>query len=150
MKFNKTVIVTLISLSSLMGISGSVLAQPGMGNNMMNRGGGYAANLTAEQQAIYQKAFDNFQTATANLHQQLLSKQYEYNALLTRAPVDDQKVLAVSKEITALRDNIYQQRVTMETQLAKDGVPLMGHHRGMMGNTAKVGGQGPHCGRAYQ
>ena len=76
MKFNKTVIVTLISLSSLMGISGSVLAQPGMGHNM-NRGGGYAANLTAEQQAIYQKAFDNFQTATANLHQQLLSKQYE-------------------------------------------------------------------------
>lgn len=157
MKFNKTAIAAIISLGFLIGFSGSALAQHGMGNSMnggqyhqgMN-GGGYRANLTAEQQAIWQKVFAEYQTATANLHQQLLSKNYEYNAVLTSSPVDDKKLLAVSKEIAALRDSLYQHRVTMDTQLAKAGMPLMGHHRGMMGNSVRMGNPGPHCGSGYQ
>ncbi len=153
MTLNKTALAAIISLSALLGFSGSALAQNGMGGHMnggmnyqnsqgMYHGGAWF-NLTPDQQAASQKVFDEFQTATADMRQQLLSKQYEYNALLTSKPVDDQKILAVSKEIQALRDGLYQQRVKMDTEFAKAGVPMMGNHRGMGGNHMGMrGGRG--------
>ncbi|AHG21291.1 zinc resistance protein [Chania multitudinisentens RB-25] len=144
MTLNKTTLAALFSLATLAGFSHLAMAQNGMHRyNMansqgMNQGmgyqhGGYMSNLTPEQQANSQKAFDEFQLKTADLRQQMMSKQYEYQALLTSKPLDEQKVLAVSKEITVLRDNLYQQRVELDTQLAKAGVPMMGHRMGEPG-----------------
>lgn len=147
---NKTPLVALLSITLLTGLGNVAMAQNGYhGQNRANPQGinqglghqpGYRANLTAEQQAISQKAFDAFQLKTADIRQQLLSKNYEYRALLTSKPLDEQKVLAVSKEITALRDNMYQQRVALDTELAKAGIPAMGHRGGM-------NGAGMHSGR---
>lgn len=147
MTLTKTTLAAIISIAMLAGVSTTALAQNGNRANMTNvqgshQGMGYQhgnrANLTPEQQAVSQKAFDEFQLKTADLRQQLMSKQYEYQALLTSKPLDEQKVLAVSKEITALRDNLYQQRVALDTDLAKSGVPMMGH---------RMGGAGMHGGR---
>ncbi|MBC3214987.1 periplasmic heavy metal sensor [Serratia fonticola] len=148
MTLTKTTFAAIISVALLAGVSTTALAQNGNRANMTNaqgthQGMGYQhgnhANLTPEQQAVSQKAFDEFQLKTADLRQQLMSKQYEYQALLTSKPLDEQKVLAVSKEITALRDNLYQQRVALDTDLAKAGVPMMGHG---MGGAGMHGGRG--------
>lgn len=148
MTLTKTTLAAFISVAMLAGISTSALAQNGNRGNMANAQGthqgmgyqhGNRANLTPEQQAVSQKAFDEFQLKTADLRQQLMSKQYEYKALLTGKPLDEQKVLAVSKEITTLRDNLYQQRVALDTDLAKAGVPMTGHG---MGGAGMHGGRG--------
>lgn len=142
MTLTKTTLAAIISVAMLAGVSTTALAQNGNHGNMTNAQGthqGMRANLTPEQQAVSQKAFDEFQLKTADLRQQLMSKQYEYQALLTGKPLDEQKVLAVSKEITALRDNLYQQRVALDTDLAKAGVPMMGHG---MGGAGMHGGRG--------
>ncbi|CAI0830389.1 periplasmic heavy metal sensor [Serratia fonticola] len=148
MTLTKTTFAAIISVALLAGVSTTALAQNGNRANMTNAQGthqgmgyqhGNRANLTPEQQAVSQKAFDEFQLKTADLRQQLMSKQYEYQALLTSKPLDEQKVLAVSKEITALRDNLYQQRVALDTDLAKAGVPMMGHG---MGGAGMHGGRG--------
>ncbi|WP_111739122.1 periplasmic heavy metal sensor [Leminorella richardii] len=148
MTFKKTVIAAVISLTAI--VSGAAMAQngglmhsgPAVTNGQgMGHGGyhrGYGANLTQEQQTTVQKAYDDFQTKTADLRQKMMSKNYEYRALLTSNPVDDQKVQAVGKEISALRDSIYQHRVELDTQLAKAGIPMMGRgmgggHKGMRG-----------------
>ena len=147
MTLTKTTLAAILSVAMLAGVSTTALAQNGYHGNMTNAQGTYQgkgyqhgnrANLTPEQQAVSQKAFDEFQLKTTDLRQQLMSKQYEYQALLTSKPLDEQKVLAVSKEITALRDNLYQQRVALDTDLAKAGVPMMGH---------RMGGAGMHSGR---
>ncbi|GKX60944.1 hypothetical protein SOASR031_32590 [Leminorella grimontii] len=139
MTFKKTVIAAVLSLTALASVSaiaqngGPINAAPAASGQQMGYGGyhrGYMANLTQEQQAKVQKAHDDFRTKTADLRQKLVSKNYEYRALLTSNPVDDQKVQAVSKEIMQLRDDIYQQRVALDTQLAKDGIPMMGNHMG--------------------
>ncbi|CAI1666307.1 periplasmic heavy metal sensor [Serratia fonticola] len=148
MTLTKTTFAAIISVTLLAGVSTTALAQNGYHANMGNAQGthqgmgyqhGNRANLTPEQQAVSQKAFDEFQSKTADLRQQLMSKQYEYQALLTSKPMDEQKVLAVSKEVTALRDNLYQQRVALDTDLAKAGVPMMGHG---MGGAGMHGGRG--------
>lgn len=148
MTLTKTTRAAMLSVVMLAGVSTTALAQNGYHGNMTNaqgthQGQGYQhgnrANLTPEQQAVSQKAFDEFQLKTTDLRQQLMSKQYEYKALLTGKPLDEQKVLAVSKEITALRDNLYQQRVALDTDLAKAGVPMMGHG---MGGAGMYGGRG--------
>ena len=118
----------------------------GYHKNMSRHQGGRMANLTPEQQATTQKAFDEFEAKTADLRKQMVSKNYEYKALLTAGTVDDKKVEAVSKEITALRDQIAEQRVQLDIQLAKAGIPMMGHrgmgnHMGMNGN-GMSGGRG--------
>lgn len=142
MTLTKTTFAAIISVALLAGVSTTALAQNGNRANMTNAQGahqgmgyqhGNRANLTPEQQAVSQKAFDEFQLKTADLRQQLMSKQYEYQALLTSKPLDEQKVLTVSKEVTALRDNLYQQRVALDTDLAKSGVPMMGHGMGAAG-----------------
>lgn len=145
MKLNKVTLAAIFSLATLTGFSHLVMAQNGMNGPNAHRGmgnhQGYIASLTPDQQATSQKAFDAFQLKTADLRQQMMSKQYEYQALLTSKPLDEQKVLAVSKEIAALRDNLYQQRVELDTQLAKAGVPAMGHRMGM-GGSGMQGGRG--------
>lgn len=156
MKLKKASLAAIISIAMLAGLSQAAMAQNGnRGQNMANQQGmnqgagyqpGYMANLTPEQQATSQKAFNDFQLKTVNLRQQLIAKKAEYNALLTSKPLDEQKALAVSKEISALHDQLYQQRVALDTELAKAGLPAMGH-RGGMGGMGRMGGGGMYSGR---
>ncbi|ABS47410.1 MULTISPECIES: zinc resistance sensor/chaperone ZraP [Yersinia pseudotuberculosis complex] len=155
MNLNKTAIVTLLSLATLIGFGGSAVAQNTMGTHMngdgtdmshsqgKHSGKNSMANLTTEQQAIRQQVLNEFQASTADMRQQLTSKNYEYKALLTSKPVDEQKVLAVSKEIQTLRDSLYQRRVSMDTQLAKAGIAMTGNHGSRGGNhMGMAGGRG--------
>ncbi|QBH95367.1 periplasmic heavy metal sensor [Limnobaculum zhutongyuii] len=168
MTLNKTAIAAVLSLAALTGFGGVAMAQsetapqpvmngqPMMGHNGMKQGQGYhrgfMANLTPEQQATSQKIFNEFQTKSADLRQKMMSKNYEYKALLTSNPLDEQKVQAVSKEIDELRNALHQNRVAMDIEMAKAGMPMTGRHMGMgmgdhMGGKGMHSGQGMHGGR---
>lgn len=82
MKRNNKSAIALIALSLLALSSGAAFAGHHWGNNdgMWQQGG---SPLTTEQQATAQKIYDDYYTQTSALRQQLISKRYEYNALLT-------------------------------------------------------------------
>lgn len=53
--------------------------------------------MTAEQQAAAQKIYDDYYSQTSALRQQLTSKRYEYNALLTASSPDTAKLMPLQK-----------------------------------------------------
>ncbi|MDU7051520.1 MAG: zinc resistance sensor/chaperone ZraP [Klebsiella variicola] len=83
---------------------------------------GYS-QLTQEQQATAQKLHNDYAAQTSALRQQLQSKRYEYNALLTTQKPDSGKIEAVAQEMEGLRQKLDQQRVKFDVALAEAGVP---------------------------
>ena len=61
-----------------------------------------------------QKLHDNYYAQTSALRQQLQSKRYEYNALLTAPKPESGKIEAVAKEMETLSQQLDQQRVKLD------------------------------------
>lgn len=114
--------LALIALSLIALGSTPALAQHhwGYGDGMQQRGG---IPMTTEQQATAQKIYDDYYSQTSALRQQLVSKRYEYNALLTASSPDTAKINAVAKEMEALNQSLDEQRVKRDVALAQAGVP---------------------------
>lgn len=146
MKLNKNKFgLTLISLTLMALSSSPALAWHHWGmsdGNMWSQG----RAPTTEQQVSAQKIDDNYYSQTNLLRQQLMSKSYEYNALLTSNSPDSAKINALAKEIGALNQSLDEQRVKRDVAMAQAGVPrdtgmsygYGGHnggnyHRGRMG-----------------
>ena len=128
--------LALIALSLIALGSTPVLAQNhwGYGDGMQQRGG---TPMTAEQQAAAQKIYDDYYSQTSALRQQLTSKRYEYNALLTASSPDTAKINAVAKEMD-------EQRVKRDVAMAQAGVP-----RGAGMGYGGCGGGGNHRGGGH-
>ncbi|EAV6664513.1 zinc resistance sensor/chaperone ZraP [Salmonella enterica subsp. enterica serovar Saphra] len=122
MKRNNKSAIALIALSLLALSSGAAFAGHHWGNNdgMWQQGGG---PLTTEQQATAQKIYDDYYTQTSALRQQLISKRYEYNALLTASSPDTAKINAVAKEMESLGQKLDEQRVKRDVAMAQAGIP---------------------------
>ncbi|EDU3497485.1 zinc resistance sensor/chaperone ZraP [Salmonella enterica] len=122
MKRNNKSAIALIALSLLTLSSGSAFAGHHWGNNdgMWQQGG---SPLTTEQQATAQKIYDDYYTQTSALRQQLISKRYEYNALLTASSPDTAKINAVAKEMESLGQKLDEQRVKRDVAMAQAGIP---------------------------
>ncbi|EBL9168978.1 zinc resistance-associated protein ZraP [Salmonella enterica] len=122
MKRNNKSAIALIALSLLALSSGAAFAGHHWGNNdgMWQQGG---SPLTTEQQATAQKIYDDYYTQTSALRQQLISKRYEYNALLTASSPDTAKVNAVAKEMESLGQKLDEQRVKRDVAMAQAGIP---------------------------
>ncbi|EKS3674886.1 zinc resistance sensor/chaperone ZraP [Salmonella enterica] len=122
MKRNNKSAIALIALSLLALSSGAAFAGHHWGNNdgMWQQGG---SPLTTEQQATAQKIYDDYYTQTSALRQQLISKRYEYNALLTASSPDTAKINAVAKEMESLGQKLDEQRVKRDVAMAQAGVP---------------------------
>lgn len=122
MKRNHKFTLTLIALSALTFGSSSAWA----GHHWNNGNGmgpqGYS-QLTTEQQAAAQKLHSDFYEQTRALRQQLTSKRYEYNALLTADKPDSTKIESVAQEMEALGQKLAQQRVKFDVALAQAGIP---------------------------
>ncbi|ADO50390.1 zinc resistance sensor/chaperone ZraP [[Enterobacter] lignolyticus] len=136
MKRNKQTGLALVALSLMALASTPALARDGWGNHggMWQQGG---SPLTTEQQAAAQKIHDDYYAQTSALRQQLASKRYEYNALLTASAPDSGKINAVAKEMASLNQSLDESRVKRDLALAQAGIP-----RGGMGH----GGCGGHMG----
>ncbi|MGK7335447.1 zinc resistance sensor/chaperone ZraP [Salmonella enterica] len=122
MKRNNKSAIALIALSLLALSSGAAFAGHHWGNNdgMWQQGG---SPLTTEQQATAQKIYDDYYTQTSALRQQLISKRYEYNALLTASSPDTAKINAVAKEMESLGQKLDEQRVKRDVAMALAGIP---------------------------
>ncbi|EBX8090089.1 TPA_asm: zinc resistance sensor/chaperone ZraP [Salmonella enterica subsp. enterica serovar Decatur] len=122
MKRNNKSAIALIALSLLALSSGAAFAGHHWGNNdgMWQQGG---SPLTTEQQATAQKIYDDYYTQTSALRQQLISKRYEYNALLTASSPDTAKINAVTKEMESLGQKLDEQRVKRDVAMAQAGIP---------------------------
>ncbi|EBO4688434.1 zinc resistance-associated protein ZraP [Salmonella enterica] len=122
MKRNNKSAIALIALSFLALSSGAAFAGHHWGNNdgMWQQG---ASPLTTEQQATAQKIYDDYYTQTSALRQQLISKRYEYNALLTASSPDTAKINAVAKEMESLGQKLDEQRVKRDVAMAQAGIP---------------------------
>ena len=75
-------------------------------------------NISEKGQAVLHE-----QHNASALRQQLQSKRYEYNALLTAQKPDSGKIEAVAQEMEGLRQKLDQQRVKFDIALAEAGVP---------------------------
>ncbi|PEH27195.1 zinc resistance sensor/chaperone ZraP [Salmonella enterica] len=122
MKRNNKSAIALIALSLLALSSGAAFAGHHWGNNdgMWQQVG---SPLTTEQQATAQKIYDDYYTQTSALRQQLISKRYEYNALLTASSPDTAKINAVAKEMESLGQKLDEQRVKRDVAMAQAGIP---------------------------
>ncbi|EBY1987129.1 zinc resistance-associated protein ZraP [Salmonella enterica subsp. enterica serovar Adjame] len=122
MKRNNKSAIALIALSLLALSSGAAFAGHHWGNNdgMWQQGG---SPLTTEQQATAQKIYDDYYTQTSALRQQLISKRYEYNALLTASSPDTAKINAVAKEMESLGQKLDEQLVKRDVAMAQAGIP---------------------------
>ncbi|EAX7840348.1 zinc resistance sensor/chaperone ZraP [Salmonella enterica] len=122
MKRNNKSAIALIALSLLALSSGAAFAGHHWGNNdgIWQQGG---SPLTTEQQATAQKIYDDYYTQTSALRQQLISKRYEYNALLTASSPDTAKINAVAKEMESLGQKLDEQRVKRDVAMAQAGIP---------------------------
>ncbi|EBS8489294.1 zinc resistance sensor/chaperone ZraP [Salmonella enterica] len=122
MKRNNKSAIALIALSLLALSSGAAFAGHHWGNNdgMWQQGG---SPLTTEQQATAQKIYDDYYTQTSALRQQLISKRYEYNALLSASSPDTAKINAVAKEMESLGQKLDEQRVKRDVAMAQAGIP---------------------------
>ena len=143
MKRNTKAGLALIALSLMVLGSSPALARHhwGNGGGMWQQNGG---GLSAEQQAAAQKINDDFYNQTNALRQQLMSKRYEYNALLATNPPDTAKINAVAKEMESLRQSLDEQRVKRDVAMAQAGVP-----GGMGMGYGGCGGRGGHMGMGH-
>ncbi len=141
--------LTMVSLLGLSGLANAQMMGPGMmggpgmgmmGGHGMGMMGGSMSGLTPEKQAVVQKLYNEHYTATAQLRQQLFTKQSELNAQLYGGATDDKKVQALTKEINDLLAKMYDAQVALQNQLTKEGIPAMGG-MGMMG-PGMMGGMG--------
>ena len=128
-----------------------------MGPGMMGQ-----SQLTPEQQAKAQQIYQDEGQKIFRLRQQLMSKQYELNALVTSQNPDEKRVRILTKDISSLNEQILQTEATMQRRLSQAGVPSwgygmcpmcgdMGCGMGMMGGPGGMGmGHGgnewEHCG----
>ena len=90
MKRNTKIALVMMALSAMAMGSTSAFAHGGHGMWQQN-----AAPLTSEQQTAWQKIHNDFYAQSSALQQQLVTKRYEYNALLAANPPDSSKINAV-------------------------------------------------------
>lgn len=122
MRRNKKLPLTLITLAALTFGSSSAWARHHWNNGNAMSPQGYS-QLTADQQATAQKLHNDFYEQTRALRQQLISKRYEYNALLTADRPDSAKIESVAGEMEVLGQKLAQQRVKFDLALADAGIP---------------------------
>lgn len=138
MKRNNTAGLALIALSLMVLGSSPAMARNHWGNGDGGMRQQNVSALTTEQQAAAQKIDDDYDSQTRSLRQQLTSKQYEYNALLTASSPDSAKISAVAKEMASLRQSLNDQQVKRDIAMVEAGVPRGtgmgcgggGYHRG--------------------
>ncbi|MDQ7836626.1 MAG: periplasmic heavy metal sensor [Humidesulfovibrio sp.] len=158
MKTRMGILTLSLALVAVLGLAGMASAQGMMGQGMggmgmmggsgmgmmgqgMGMGGMYG--MSPEKQAVIQKLYVEYNTATAPVRQQLFAKQSELNALYYGGTTDTKKFQTLTREIGDLNAKLYEAQMNLRNQLAKEGVPAsgMGHGMGMMGGSG-MGGMG--------
>ena len=106
------------------GMMGRGMMGPGMmGPGMMGPGMMSWGRLTANQQAKLRAVYRTDGQQLLQLRQQLATKQYELSALAASQNPDEDRLQILTKEVTALDEQIVKAQVAMQRDLASIGVP---------------------------
>lgn len=127
MNIGKRFFIPALALAALLGIGVTANAQ------MMGHGTTHGYALTPEKQAAVQKAYADFDAATASLRQQLTAKQYELEAQIVGGSPDDKKVQSLTKDVSDLSAKLFKAQVDLQGQMTKLGLPSGAMGGGMMG-----------------
>lgn len=95
MKRNRTLPLALVTFAALTFASNA--AWPTTTGATITDGQPWLQSADPEQQATVQKLHNDYYAQTSALRQQLQSKRYEYNALLTAQKPDSGKIEAVAQ-----------------------------------------------------
>jgi len=155
MKTRMSILTLSLALVAVLGLAGMASAQSMMGQGMMGQGmGGMGMmgqgmgmggmyGMSPEKQAVIQKLYVEYNTATAPVRQQFFAKQSELSALYYSGTTDTKKFQTLTREIGDLNAKLYEAQMNLRNQLAKEGVPASGMGHGMgMGGMGMMGGSG--------
>jgi Spy/CpxP family protein refolding chaperone len=153
-------IITLVTVIGLVSFGSSAMAYRGWmhnggGNGDGNRdcpgygegrrGGGYAADLTEEQRTQLDEARKAFFEGTQALRDQLRDKADDLHEVLDAEPVDTEAAAALQTELSALKAQLDQKRLSHRIEMQKLFPDLEGgpRYKGGHGQGRRGGG----CGR---
>lgn len=145
MKRSHIITTTLaLGMAVIIGMAGVASAYPGShgwGNTAMNQ----------EQQAAAQEIFAEHAKAVSPLHQQLMAKRAELEALSYGKNVDDAKAQALFREVADIKAKLFKANSDLRAKLEAKGIAggYGGHggHRGGNGYGWGCGGAGMHRGQ---
>ena len=107
--------------------------------------------MTPEKQEIIRKLHEDFHNSTQAIRQELISKRHELDAQLYSTKPDENRIRALTKEISDLRAKLYSARITMKGKLIQEGVTLErgGYCPGMGRGAGHYDGKGKGPGRRH-
>jgi zinc resistance-associated protein len=122
---------------------------PGYGHGygmMGDYGNGANTNLTDDQRAALDKAYQDFAAKTDTLRAELYSKNLELTAELAKSAPDQGRVATLTKEVNDLNAKLFAEQTAFRADLAKKFGIRGGYGYGMMGGYGgygMMGGFGP-------
>jgi len=125
---NRTLILTLAAVAVL-ALAAVSFAGPGFGYGhgyhmggygMMGQGYGPNANLSTEQRAALDKAYQEFATKTEPLRADLYAKNLELAAELAKSAPDQTRVGDLTKQVNDLNAKLFAEQTSFRAGLAKD------------------------------
>ena len=126
--FNCSALSLSLALAAMLGLAGlATAAEPR--EERTTATGHYGAgmmSLSPEKQEIVRKLHEDFRNSTKATRQELISKRHELDAQLYNAKPDENKIQALTKEISDLRAKLYNARISLKGKLIKEGIAL-GH-----------------------
>jgi len=140
-----------LALAAMLGLAVSATAAEPRGADPAATGyyGAGMMSLSPEKQEIVKKLHEDFHNSTKATRRELISKRHELDAQLYSAKPDENKIQALTREISELRAKLYSARITLKGKLIQEGVMLehggwghgMGRGEGRCGGIGK-GGKG--------
>jgi zinc resistance-associated protein len=146
--FNFRTLSFSLALAAMLGLAGSAMAAEPQRTDATARShsGAGMMSLSPEKQEIVKKLHEDFYNNTKATRQELISKKHELDAQLYSAKPDDNKIQALTKEISDLRAKLYNARVTLKGKLIKENV-MLGHSAGCCGGRSDCWSPGMRGGR---
>ncbi|MDR0239144.1 MAG: periplasmic heavy metal sensor [Deltaproteobacteria bacterium] len=119
-----------LALAAMLGLAAAALAAEPQEAGQAATGyhGAGMMSLSPEKQAIVKKLHEDFYNSTKATRQELISKRHELDAQLYSAKPDENRIQALTKEISDLRAKLYNARISLKGKLIKEGIML--EHRG--------------------
>ncbi len=144
--------IAAVAAFLVLSMAAMALAGPGQGRRG-HRGYGYQnmwTQMTPEKQEAAQAILDKYDVRFEELRTQLWAKHSTLQALVNSGNADEQKITALTKDITQLRDQLRDVRDDMRAELEKE-TGLVGFGGGFGGCPGFDGGRGGygHMGPGY-
>ncbi|NDV18855.1 periplasmic heavy metal sensor [Pseudodesulfovibrio sp. JC047] len=146
--------ITITALAAVLVLSMAAVAMAGHGYGHGKRSGNGCAvygmynQLTPEKQAAVDTIVDKYQPKMTAMRDQIRAKHTTLQAMVNGGNADEQKITALTKDISSLRDQMRDTRDAMHAELEKETGIVAFNERGR-GYAGDCYGQGRGAGHGY-